>query len=383
MLTFEASKWFYDNVLKTKSFFGKSDYLPFGLRPNAEVEQDTPYFKTTIQINSLGYRDKEFSIKKPVGVFRILCLGDSFTFGSGVALEETYPKTLERSLNAKKPHRPIEVINAGFASGDSTDTAYLYLKNDGLKLSPDLVVLGFLPRGDIDEMMERDSVRSQFDESGLPVKIRGKHFDPYFINPKKAENPSLRHRVTTWLRRTVPGWDSFLARLDARFPILRRRASIGQTWLPGISKVFQVTPYSSEMESAWAYFGKLIGAMKALCAKQNCPFILMVIPSNFQCGKEYWRELGCAIKEDIYMQSRPQAVARHWSETHNVPFLDLIPPLRMHPDHPLFYPIDGHPNVAGHRAIGEQMSIFLWPMITEIMNRNRPIKPSELERDLV
>ena len=67
-----------------------------------------------ISINSYGFRDHEFSVKKPEDVCRIVALGDSLTFGQGVPLASTYPKQLERLLNEKMGGGPrFEVLNAG------------------------------------------------------------------------------------------------------------------------------------------------------------------------------------------------------------------------------------------------------------------------------
>ncbi|MBL7197998.1 MAG: hypothetical protein ISS47_07850, partial [Candidatus Omnitrophica bacterium] len=54
--------------------------------------------KTGIYINSLGFRGKEFKKEKGNGVFRIIALGDSCTFGVGVK-GTTYPEILEEQLN--------------------------------------------------------------------------------------------------------------------------------------------------------------------------------------------------------------------------------------------------------------------------------------------
>jgi lysophospholipase L1-like esterase len=53
------------------------------------------------------------------GGFRILCLGDSHTYGLGVAPEESYPARLEALLGASDDSRPIQVINLGVPGTNS------------------------------------------------------------------------------------------------------------------------------------------------------------------------------------------------------------------------------------------------------------------------
>ena len=45
------------------------------------VRRDLP---ARIRINNLGFRGRDLSERKPPGTFRILCLGDSYTFGDHV-----------------------------------------------------------------------------------------------------------------------------------------------------------------------------------------------------------------------------------------------------------------------------------------------------------
>jgi len=49
--------------------------------------------------NSFGLRSPEVAVPKPAGTFRILSLGDSRTFGWGLADEATYSRRLERLLS--------------------------------------------------------------------------------------------------------------------------------------------------------------------------------------------------------------------------------------------------------------------------------------------
>ena len=63
-----------------------------------------------VRYNKHGYRDYEYSLKKPEGIFRVLILGDSQTFGSGIKnLEETWVKKLEAKSQNERRNESIEV----------------------------------------------------------------------------------------------------------------------------------------------------------------------------------------------------------------------------------------------------------------------------------
>lgn len=93
------------------------------------------------KINSLGFRDNEYPFSKRTGTYRILCVGDSFTFGQGVKLEDTYSKVLEKTLQHKYK-KDIEVINTSVC-GYNTYDEYWYIKNKLLEFKPDMIILGF------------------------------------------------------------------------------------------------------------------------------------------------------------------------------------------------------------------------------------------------
>lgn len=90
---------------------------------------------------SHGLREENFSVEKPEEVYRILVLGDSYTYGNGIEESERYSNVLERKLNSRYS-REIEVINAGYP-GTGMKDYYLFLKNRGVEFEPDLVVVGF------------------------------------------------------------------------------------------------------------------------------------------------------------------------------------------------------------------------------------------------
>ncbi|MCB9892578.1 MAG: hypothetical protein H6833_13080 [Planctomycetes bacterium] len=94
-----------------------------------------------IRTNDRGMRMREVTLTKPAQTFRIVCVGDSVTFGWGVPERETYPRLLERSLrNGLAEDKDIEVLNCG-VPGHTTLQALRRLEQDVLPLEPDVIVL--------------------------------------------------------------------------------------------------------------------------------------------------------------------------------------------------------------------------------------------------
>ena len=95
-----------------------------------------------VELNSHGLRDDEISYKKPAGEKRILMLGDSVTFGWGVSQGETFSDRMEYLLN-ELPGDRWQVINSG-VNGYNTEQESAYLRIEGMRFSPDFVVLVYV-----------------------------------------------------------------------------------------------------------------------------------------------------------------------------------------------------------------------------------------------
>jgi hypothetical protein len=90
--------------------------------------------------NSHGLRDQEIPLEKPAGTFRILVTGDSTVLGFAVPFERTFPELLETMLNEASESTRFDVINAG-VPGYSIYNCFVYLKRDGIRFDPDLIIL--------------------------------------------------------------------------------------------------------------------------------------------------------------------------------------------------------------------------------------------------
>ncbi|MCZ7581834.1 MAG: hypothetical protein M5R36_00075 [Deltaproteobacteria bacterium] len=110
-------------------------------------------------INSLGLRNEEIDIPKPKGIYRVLSLGESTTFGAFLNVDDTYNKVLQRVLNAEWRHRSpaidaVEVVNAGMGAY-TVWQSYVYVMTRAENLAPDMVLVyheinDSLPSGVID-----------------------------------------------------------------------------------------------------------------------------------------------------------------------------------------------------------------------------------------
>ncbi|MBL7196781.1 MAG: tetratricopeptide repeat protein [Candidatus Omnitrophica bacterium] len=73
--------------------------------------------------------------------FKILCLGDSFTFGVGASkAEESYPWQLERLLNENYKNKRLEVINLGVPGFNSSQTLKS-LETNAIRFNPNLIII--------------------------------------------------------------------------------------------------------------------------------------------------------------------------------------------------------------------------------------------------
>jgi lysophospholipase L1-like esterase len=98
-----------------------------------------------IRINALGLRGEEIAPVKPAGTVRIVCLGDSTTFGvfkngpGDVRTSSVYPAALAAALHDAGYDR-VEVVNAGRLGATSASGLALFLTT--LRpLAPDVLVV--------------------------------------------------------------------------------------------------------------------------------------------------------------------------------------------------------------------------------------------------
>ena len=97
-------------VLRRACGRGRSAFIA---KPDWSTRPDAPTQKSH---NEHGVRGPSISKQKPPGVFRVVCLGGSSTYGHTPTSDAaTWPARLEAYLNEEQGAPRVLVINAGFS----------------------------------------------------------------------------------------------------------------------------------------------------------------------------------------------------------------------------------------------------------------------------
>lgn len=122
-------------------FRGNQDfYLCYS--DQAELQRDwfDDQGRVLVHINAAGIRDRDdITFDKPVGQLRVLCIGDSFTFGWGVRDEDGWVRRLETEL--RRSGKDIRTVNCGAAGALCVDEYAAGLANRFHRFQPDLVLV--------------------------------------------------------------------------------------------------------------------------------------------------------------------------------------------------------------------------------------------------
>ena len=357
-------------------------------RPGAEGEYFNPpgEYRAYARVNSQGLMDQEYTLEKPPGVYRILVLGDSFTEGLRVPMDATFHSVLEQMLLDAGKH--VEVINAGVA-GWGTDQALLFYQEVGRLYQPDLVLLAFFPGNDIMNntitlearnfggvkkpyflledgrlVLHNQPVGTETEGISIPdskpVQLIPDDPPLAFLRPILHHAALYRYLVPR-LRVLFPHFALKLAQLGLIEPGSEtRNAAQGEDYIPIAYGVYK-TPLDPEWETGWQITQALLAQLKAEVEADHAVFRVMVIPAQLQVEDAVWQHIlqtFPAMQDLQWDREQPNRMLAEILQAQGTPYLDLLPIFRAWDGPTLYFPIDGHWNVRGHRLAGE--ALFQW-----------------------
>jgi len=284
--------------------------------------------------NKKGLRDFDYPYQKPLGVKRILVLGDSYTEGLQVPLTNTYCKLLEKRLNKDTAGgTKWEVINAG-VQGYGSAQQFIFLTLEGYKYNPDYVLMGYFAN---------DIASVSFETEELLFGTASARQRPYlalsnnsFVVERSAFNDFLQEHKKQRIRRFFAS--RRITVLASRFLV---RTSIYSMLVSGKEKIRTPKPlYDNALfyympdemnkdlwSKAAAVQRNIFREIKKWCDTRQVAFLLANIP-----GPLSYRELpdvknrfADSIGSARFDQEYQNTLICTFAEQEHIPFIDLLP----------------------------------------------------------
>jgi GDSL-like lipase/acylhydrolase family protein len=219
-----------------------------------------------VRTNDLGFRDKRAAIPaKQPNEFRVIVIGDSFTFGPGVDYERLYTSLLERKLQRAYPQ--LTVINLA-VEGYNILQYQAVLEEVGLGLQPDAVVVSLFPVNDFE--LEGYSTHYQIATGHPPPPAPW--YQSYYVYRAylyRAEEVALKalHRLVPSATADGPdyGWDKNIAALDQIAALTRAR---------GLPLTIALLPHTKGFRTQKTIFGRV----NAHCRVAHLPCVDLLDP---------------------------------------------------------------------------------------------------------
>jgi lysophospholipase L1-like esterase len=293
--------------------------LGFRLPPNFEGRGIVDEY---IKTNSQGLRDVEHPWKKEEGTVRILGLGDSFTFGWGVKLEDSFLKQLERRMT-QETGRKAETINAG-VPGYGLNHYYIYLKNIGIKYRPDVIVISYF----VDDLpMSLKEELTPYEED-FPDRLQ---YKGGFFHRSRLYNFVTSAAAVVRVRNHATAVDHM------RIMEVRREA-----WArydhPLINKGDEKTNEKIMLLEEY------LTRFKALADAIHARLVIMFIPDISHLYHPEYQHINGVLKR--------------LTTRYDIPFVDMTPIFESSNDLSTYYlfPKDAHTNVNGHQAMASALT---------------------------
>ena len=311
---------------------GRHAYDPdvgYVFKPNFTATIQQREFRTEWRTNAQGVRaDRDFG-PKPPGVMRLLALGDSFTEGAQVEVDETWPSVLEAVLGAEGHTPRIEAVNAG-NPGYGTVHALGWLRKYGAQFEPDLVLLAMTPN---DLIENRTPIRAVAGDDGA-------------LYQKTTTEGTKRLQAERLKWYSLPGMvrrSQIMHRLQLSAVFRKLRYGMPHPWA-----------FSLEQDElarlVWSEAEQYLTEMRDVVQGMGARFAVVVIPFRYQLD-----ELGEGFDPANY----PRRIAEIGARL-GFPVRDLIPAFRAAPDPDgLYWNENYHCNAPGYRLIGEQAAEFV------------------------
>ena len=323
-----------------------------------------PEYDMRVFIDEHGYRVPEQSQAPAADAFRIVGLGDSFTFGSGVEAEEVYLERIEALLNERSPDHPAAVINAG-AGGMGLDNEVRLLQVDGDLLQPDLVIVGFYVGNDVRDVMCGFD-RFVVDPDGLRQWTPGilERFRHPLRPGQIVRDDSVAERagIQSTGALPIPFKDVLQRNLHSYLFLQRRYDALRALLRPAPETALKnftvfnmeaslLREYPPELEEGWRQVHELVAELDTWTRERGARLVIVTIPIGGQVYPGMWEHAQklYGLDPTDFDLDKPQRLMAEIGAELDVPVIDLREALiAAREASELYYRTDIHWTPRGH-----------------------------------
>ena len=309
-----------------RGMYSVDEAVGYVLTPGFNGVLERAEFSHAVETNALGLRGAE-PRPRQANTFRIVCLGDSFTWGFGVRTSETFAARLERKLADQYPALDVQVLNAGVPGYGTADQLH-FLESRSAILDPDLVLVQFLPETDF--MENRTPAKGAFEPRDGWLVLKPDAVDPTEVQP-------AWHRALAWAKRQ----SHLLAFVSERVGYLAMRSGL----LPqrALTRAYDFDEYDARLAT------DLLRDVTLTADALGAATIFVFSPGQ-----------GPVLSDDTSNLPSASAVVAGAAQEAGAGFIDLTGPLRDRPDRlNLYYPVDGHWSATGHAAVADILGTYI------------------------
>lgn len=260
-----------------------------------------------IAMNPAGHRGPDVPEAVVPGQFRLLALGDSVTFGTGVAWHEAWPHRIGAHLDGSSP--PL-VVNTGIPATD-LDQVRLLVEGRWSQPSPDAVML----------MLTGNMVSLAWIRRDQVPKIR----ENQFVAALSRERPTgARTRLKRMVSRSALAGFLFVYSEAALYQIglLGHHVDTQAPYGPMLAHGWRQADLDPAVtEHAWEFFRQQLAALGETCRIAGVPLIVSYAPPRFMMSNRLLDNAKAVPRERIPMD--PVARARTVCNDLEIPFVDV------------------------------------------------------------
>jgi len=284
-----------------------------------------------VEINSKRIRDREdLCDPKPEGQFRIVCIGDSFTFGWGVRIEDAWVRLIEKDLRLRTG-RDIRSVNCGASGATVVDEYALALRGRFGEFEPDAVLVSLC----LNDLIPSNEALAHHDETAARTRRHS-----WWSNSRL-----LSMFVDAWRNMPYPGYTAL--QIDPE------RDLVGQLNNHDFDALARAGSWPALLgeEVFWRGGGPQKGLldMQAYCQQRGIPFGVSIWP--------YIQGLG---RDEHYPFTKMHDLVREYCAEHKIPCIDLLPVLKGYDTDSLWVsPADYHPNDRAQELVRKPLTDFI------------------------